>query len=147
MFHFAGSVIDEKTNKSRYVILSSEKNFWRDDRRIRYDKKTGSGLLVKRLHLDVKTIFPIIFTHAGHVKNNKESARSTGKKVFLTRFTDDLWITHHKEYFHAGHGLNIVLKNFEMLPGDHRRYLVLFTLEKLMTPISFRKVEEYRHVL
>lgn len=150
MFYFAGNVTDTKTNKSKYVALCSEREFWRDHNRIRYHKRTGDGLLVKRLNLDVTTIFPIIFTHTGFIKNNKrDTGKMQGDKVFLTLFDTCAWITHKKEFYHAGHGLNldIKLKGFKIVPGDHRKYLVLSSVEELKPHISYKNIESYRYVL
>lgn len=144
MFYFAGSVTDEKTKKSKYVLLGADRGFWRDDKRIRYDRKTGYGILVKRLHLDLKSVFPIMFTHLGSTKHNAhDSKKTTGRRVFLTKFDKGVWITHQKEFYHSGHGLNLVYKNFEIMPGDYRKYLVLCSVEKLLCPVNFRKVEEH----
>ena len=148
MFNFAGNVTDEKTNKSRFVVLMAEEQFWRDAKRIRYHRINGQGILVKRLRLDIKSIFPILFSHVGCIKNNtKDSSKTTGRKVYLTKFNSCTWITHKKELFHCGHGLHLVLKNFEILPGDYRRYLVLSSVEKLYNPVTFRFIEEIRYGL
>ena len=148
MLYFTGSVIDEKTKTQKFVILGSDKGFWRDDKRIRYDRKTGRGILVKRLMLDLKSVFPILYTHVGSTKHNAhDTKRTTGKTVYLTKFDKGVWITHQNEFYHSGHGLNLIYKNFEIMPGDYRKYLVLCSVEKLLCPIDFRKVEEYRYVL
>lgn len=148
MFNFAGNVTDTQTGKSKYVLLSFDKDFWRDDKRIRYDRKTGNGLLARRLHLDPKSIFPIFFTHTGCIKHNPhDHVKASGKRVFLVKFQKDTWITNRHEFFHAGHGFHLHYKDFEFIPGDYRRYLVLCSVELLMNPIDFRKVEEFRHAV
>jgi hypothetical protein len=147
MFNFAGNVTDTKTGKSKFVLLSPGKDFWRDDKRIRYDRVTGNGVLARRLHLDTKSIFPIFFTHTGHIKHNAyDHAKGSGKKVFLVGYARGVWMTHQKELFHAGHGFHLMMKNDEILPGDYRRYLVLCSVEMLSYPIDFRKVEVFRNV-
>lgn len=148
MFNFAGNVTDSQTGKSKFVLLCSDKGFWRDDKRIRYDRKTGKGILVKRLSLDLKSIMPILFTHIGNIKHNMhDSSKAGGKRVFLTRFDENVWITHQKEFFHVGHGFHMTFKNFEILPGDYRRYLVLCSVEMLPNPIDFRRAEGFRYAV
>lgn len=148
MFNFAGNVTDEKTGKSKFVMLTPDKNFWRDDKKVRYDRFSGKGLLIKRLHLHIPSIFPIFFTHVGSIKHNlKDSAKTSGKKVFLVKFENDVWITHQHEFFHAGHGFHLTMKQSKAQPGDYRRYLVLCSVELLMQPVTFKKVEEIKYLL
>ena len=145
MFFFAGNVTDTKTGISKFVPLSVEGKYWRDDKRTRYDRLTGIGVLVKRLKLDTNSVFPIFFTHVGLIKNNlRDSAKTTGNKVFLVRLGPDLWVTHVKDLFHAGHGQHVILKELKIFLGDHRRYLVLSSVSQLNQAINFRKVETYR---
>lgn len=142
MFYFAGSVKDEKTKKQKYVLLGADRGFWRDAGRIRYDRITGRGVLVKRLVLDLCSVFPILFTHSGCTKHNAHDAKKiTGRRVYLTKFDKGVWITHQKEFYHSGHGLNLIYKNFEIQPGDYRKYLVLCSVEKLIRPIDFKSLE------
>lgn len=148
MFNFAGNVTDEKTGKSKFVMLAAEKGFWRDDKKVRYDRVTGRGLLIKRLHLHIPSIFPIFFTHVGCIKHNlKDSAKTSGKKVFLVKFENNVWMTHQHEFFHAGHGFHTVMKQAKAQPGDYRRYLVLCSVELLINPVTFKKVEEIKYLL
>jgi hypothetical protein len=152
MFYFAGNVVDQQTGKSKFLLIGRDKNFWRDSNRIRYAPHNGEGLLVKRLKLDLKTIFPVLFTHKGVVKNNgitaSSASREYSKKVFLVKFDEEAWITHRHDFYHAGHGLHLIKKENKIIPGDYRKYLVLCSVELLVQPIRFDFVErcyyEYR---
>lgn len=148
MFFFAGSVKDVKTEKSKYVALRAEGNFWHDDKRTRYDRTTGQGVIVKRLMLDLNSIIPILFSHVGAIKNSvKDTGNSIGTKVFLARMDSSVWITHEKDTFHAGHGQHVLVKGANLIPGDYRRYLVLSSIINLPTVINFQDVKNDRNIL